>query len=152
MDEAKIHITVNVLIEVGNPKITISPLQAPYMVIAHTIVLRQDDFDGIASQLQFVRQPLDHISQTTNFGDRCALRGHHNDIHLLKPSLSGNNEDRHDHNSLKIPTLSDQLHRKERFITEVSNHERKHFCKMLLKYSASFASPGQERDATTLSQ
>jgi hypothetical protein len=49
MDKAKIDVTVKILIVVGDPKIAISFLQAPDVVVTHAVIFRQNDFDGIAS-------------------------------------------------------------------------------------------------------
>jgi hypothetical protein len=92
VDKAKVDITVNMLIVVRDPKIAIGFLQTPDVIEAHAVIFRQNDFNGVTSNLELVGKPLDYVSQTAHLGDRCALRCNHHNIHLLITSVSGDSQ------------------------------------------------------------
>ena len=67
--------------EPRNPEIVVCHRQAVDPVIPHAIVLRQDDLDGVAAQLQLTTKPEHHLSQPAGLRDRRALRRDHHYEH-----------------------------------------------------------------------
>ena len=86
--EAKVHIASKVLVVKRNPEIAIDFVKIVDAIMAHTIVFGQNDLYGVPEDRQFIRKPLNSISQTADFGNRCAFRSDHDDIHLYPISIS----------------------------------------------------------------
>jgi hypothetical protein len=66
-----------------DPQVLHGDLQAPDVVVAHAVVLRQDDLDLIAADLQLPAQTEHHVRQPANFSHGCAFSSNLNDIHKL---------------------------------------------------------------------
>ena len=81
MDEAEPDGAMDDIVVPGNPEIFVSDLQAPDLVVAHTIILGQYDFDGVTSNLELSAQAVDHISETPDLGDWGTFRCEHHDVH-----------------------------------------------------------------------
>ncbi len=64
-----------------HPQVVIDDMQVPDLVVAHAVVLRQDDLDRVAADLQFAAQAEHHVRQTADLGHWRALGGDHDDIH-----------------------------------------------------------------------
>jgi len=79
--KAEIHGAMDGATVPGHPKIVVGFREAPDLVVAQRIVLRQDDLDVIAADFLFLGQPEDDVRKTTDFGDRCDFRGDVHDEH-----------------------------------------------------------------------
>ena len=79
--EPEVDIAVDPAIVVWHPKIAVHLMEPEDPVVAHAIVLWQDDLDMISPDRQLVGESLDHVAQTTHLGHRCTFRAGHHNIH-----------------------------------------------------------------------
>jgi len=79
--------TMNGVVVPRHPKVLHGNLQAPDVVVAHAVILRQDNLHFIAADLQFPAQTEHHIPQPADLGDGRAFRSNLHDIHK-RPSLN----------------------------------------------------------------
>src|SRR5690349_815190 len=57
---AEVNVAMDPVLIKGHPKIAVALGQTPNAVVAHAIVLGQDNLDGVAANLQFLGQAMDH--------------------------------------------------------------------------------------------
>src|SRR5262245_35348205 len=88
--EPEVHVAMNPLVVVRNPKIAIGFGEAPNAVVTHAIILRKDDFDRIATNAKFTGEPLDNIAEAADFRRGSALGCDHYDEHGITDVTSLN--------------------------------------------------------------
>src|SRR5258708_25136627 len=92
MDEPEVNAAMHCAVIPRHPQILIGDLEAVNLIVPQAIVLRQNDFDGIATRLQLAAQTIHDISETADFGDRRALRRYHDYVHFPALNLSATRE------------------------------------------------------------
>src|SRR5262249_36235169 len=65
----------------GHPQIVVGDSEPIDLIVAHAVVLRQNDVDGIAAPLELTAEAKDHFAEAAGLGDRGTLGGHHHNIH-----------------------------------------------------------------------
>ena len=81
IDHPEIDITMDRLVVIGYPQIPVAFGQAPDAIVAHAVVLGQDDFHRVAANGQFLGQSLNDIRQPADFGGRRAFWRDHDNKH-----------------------------------------------------------------------
>jgi hypothetical protein len=56
-------------------------MQSPNLVVAHAVVLGQDDLHGVTANLDLPAQPVHDIAQASGLRSRGAFSGYHHDVH-----------------------------------------------------------------------
>src|SRR5438552_2001816 len=70
VNEPKINAAMDRIIIPWHPEIFEGKAQIVNLVVAQTIILRQDDLDGIAANFQFAAEPENDIAQSSHLRDR----------------------------------------------------------------------------------
>ncbi|OQB89622.1 MAG: hypothetical protein BWX86_02415 [Verrucomicrobia bacterium ADurb.Bin122] len=81
MHEAEVHGAMHGALVPRHPQILHRDLQTVDFLVAHAVVLREDDLDRITADLELATQAENHIAQPAYLGDRCAFWGNHYNVH-----------------------------------------------------------------------
>ena len=81
--EAKINTAMHGAAKPRHPEILVGQRQPEDLVVAQAVVLRQENFDAVAADLQLAREAEDHVAQPADLRDRRAFRRDHRDIQRL---------------------------------------------------------------------
>src|SRR5579883_2773494 len=81
VDESEPHGAMNGTAVPGHPQVLVGDGEPVDLVVAHAVVLRQNDVDGIVPPLELAAEAKDHFAEAAGLGDRGTLGGHHHDIH-----------------------------------------------------------------------
>ena len=71
---AGIHVAMHPLVVIRHPQVAIALGQPCDAVVAHAIILGQDDFNRVSAEGEFLREPVDDVPKTADFSRRRALR------------------------------------------------------------------------------
>ena len=86
VDEAEPHGAVHLSAAPRDPEVVEDWVHVPDVLVAQAVVLRQDDLDRVAADLELASQAVHHVAQPPHFGDRSALGRDHHDEHAW-PSM-----------------------------------------------------------------
>src|SRR5919199_5826485 len=65
----------------GNPQVLIRHTHVMDLVVAHAAVLRKDDLDRVAADLQLPTESEDHLTEPPGLCHRRTFRGDHHRVH-----------------------------------------------------------------------
>src|SRR5918911_1614755 len=65
----------------GNPQVLIRHTHVMDLVVAHAAVLRKDDLDRVATDLQLPTESEDHLAEAPGLRHRRTFRGDHHRVH-----------------------------------------------------------------------
>lgn len=89
MNEAEKNGAMHPPVVKRHPQVAIRFLEAVNLVVSHAVVFWEYDLDGVASDFEFVREPVYYIPEASDLCHRSALRGYEDDkqVSPLKEDL-----------------------------------------------------------------
>ncbi len=85
VDKTEEHGTIHLVIIKGDPEIVIDFPETVDVVVAHAVVLGEDDLDRVSPYLDLMGQSVYHIRKSAHLCNRCTLGCDGYDEHMVAP-------------------------------------------------------------------